>query len=53
MNKDSDMITSFGSLGLSEWLVKQVDTMGLRIPTPVQVNCIPAILKGNSYSRFN
>ncbi len=38
---------TFSGLGLSEWLVKQVETMGLKIPTPVQVNCIPPILNGN------
>jgi hypothetical protein len=37
---------SFDDLGLSTWIVKQCRAMGLNKPTPVQVNCIPGILKG-------
>jgi superfamily II DNA/RNA helicase len=33
-------------LGLNQWLVKSCRAMGLRVPTPVQVGCIPAILQG-------
>ncbi|XP_064390499.1 probable ATP-dependent RNA helicase DDX49 [Halichondria panicea] len=38
--------TSFPSLGLSDWLVGQVNAVGIKDPTPVQVNCIPPILEG-------
>lgn len=34
------------SLGLSGWLVQQCKHVGINKPTPVQVNCIPAILEG-------
>ncbi len=38
--------TSFPSLGLSDWLVGQVNAVGIKDPTPVQANCIPPILEG-------
>uniref|UniRef100_A0A7N6AEC3 RNA helicase n=1 Tax=Anabas testudineus TaxID=64144 RepID=A0A7N6AEC3_ANATE len=34
------------SLGLSDWLVKQCKQLGINKPTPVQENCMPAILEG-------
>ncbi|XP_039984035.1 probable ATP-dependent RNA helicase DDX49 isoform X1 [Xiphias gladius] len=36
----------FSSLGLSNWLVKQCKQLGISKPTPVQENCVPAILEG-------
>uniref|UniRef100_A0A8C6PLV8 Probable ATP-dependent RNA helicase DDX49 n=1 Tax=Nothobranchius furzeri TaxID=105023 RepID=A0A8C6PLV8_NOTFU len=33
-------------LGLSDWLVKQCKHLGINKPTPVQENCVPAILEG-------
>ncbi|XP_061172252.1 probable ATP-dependent RNA helicase DDX49 [Saccostrea echinata] len=36
----------FEKLELNEWLWAQCHTMGLRQPTPIQVNCIPPILEG-------
>uniref|UniRef100_A0AAX7SDT4 RNA helicase n=1 Tax=Astatotilapia calliptera TaxID=8154 RepID=A0AAX7SDT4_ASTCA len=36
----------FSSLGLSDWLVKQCKQLGINKPTPVQENCMPAILQG-------
>lgn len=36
----------FEKLGLNEWLWTQCHNMGLRQPTPIQVNCIPPILEG-------
>uniref|UniRef100_A0AAQ6AEL2 RNA helicase n=1 Tax=Amphiprion ocellaris TaxID=80972 RepID=A0AAQ6AEL2_AMPOC len=36
----------FSSLGLSDWLVKQCKQLGINKPTPVQQNCMPAILEG-------
>ena len=38
--------STFSSLGLSNWLVKQCEGLGLKEPTPVQRNCIPPILQG-------
>jgi len=39
----------FEALGLKEWIVKQISAVGYKIPTPVQVNCIPPILQGTSF----
>jgi len=36
----------FGELGLDSWLARQCTSLGMARPTPVQQNCIPAILKG-------
>ncbi|XP_017879245.1 probable ATP-dependent RNA helicase DDX49 [Ceratina calcarata] len=38
---------TFNSLKLSQWLVKQCNSMGLKNPTPIQQNCIPRILAGD------
>ncbi|XP_067872062.1 probable ATP-dependent RNA helicase DDX49 [Heterodontus francisci] len=35
-----------GALGLRAWLTEQGERLGIRKPTPVQENCIPAILRG-------
>lgn len=37
----------FTKLGLKTWLVKQLFTLGIRNPTPIQVGCIPRILAGD------
>lgn len=37
----------FRSIGITSWLVKQLDELNLRCPTPVQINCIPKILQGS------
>lgn len=37
-------ITNFQAFGLSKWLVSAVNSMGIRVPTPVQAACIPAAL---------
>ncbi|XP_056131749.1 probable ATP-dependent RNA helicase DDX49 [Lampris incognitus] len=39
-------MADFSSLGLSEWLIKQCRQLGISKPTPVQENCLPAILEG-------
>lgn len=36
----------FAALGLSDWLVKQCQQLGISKPTPVQENCLPPILQG-------
>lgn len=36
----------FAALGLSDWLVKQCEQLGISKPTPVQENCVPPILQG-------
>ena len=38
--------TTFQSLGLNDWLVKQCRIFGLTAPTPVQAACIPPTLNG-------
>lgn len=42
-----EKIPSFEELGLDEWLVNQCQAVGMSKPTEIQVNCIPAIMKGN------
>jgi ATP-dependent RNA helicase DDX49/DBP8 len=39
-------LTTFSDLGLDSWLVKKCSVLGLNKPTPVQANCIPAVLAG-------
>ncbi|XP_051828253.1 probable ATP-dependent RNA helicase DDX49 isoform X1 [Antechinus flavipes] len=39
-------MVSFAELGLASWLVAQCKQLGLKHPTPVQQNCVPAILEG-------
>ncbi|XP_063056763.1 probable ATP-dependent RNA helicase DDX49 [Engraulis encrasicolus] len=39
-------MADFSSLGLSDWLIQQCKQLGIGKPTPVQQNCIPAILEG-------
>jgi len=39
-------MTTFGELGLQNWLVRQCEEMGITRPTPIQEYCIPEILKG-------
>ncbi|CAK9819723.1 Probable ATP-dependent RNA helicase DDX49 [Anthophora plagiata] len=38
---------SFAALNLSQWIVSQCNSMGLKHPTPIQQNCIPRILAGD------
>lgn len=41
-------MADFSSLGLSDWLVQQCKQLGINKPTPVQENCMPAILRGKT-----
>ncbi|KFB51001.1 AGAP005130-PA-like protein [Anopheles sinensis] len=36
----------FADLGLTYWITRQTEKLGLRRPTPIQVECIPRILQG-------
>ena len=45
-------MSSFKSLGLSEWLVAQMAAIGFKEPTPVQINCIPPILEGEKINNL-
>lgn len=38
---------TFESLGLCPWICKQVNKLGLKVPSPIQQNCIQEILNGN------
>lgn len=38
--------TKFSSLGLKDWLVRQILAVGFKDPKTVQVQCIPPILEG-------
>ncbi|XP_045520456.1 probable ATP-dependent RNA helicase Dbp45A isoform X2 [Pieris brassicae] len=37
----------FTNLGVNPWLIKQLDTLGIRFPTPIQKGCIKQILDGH------
>ncbi|XP_029657812.1 probable ATP-dependent RNA helicase DDX49 isoform X1 [Octopus sinensis] len=41
-----DSVTTFKELGINSWLVDQCQVVGISRPTPIQINCIPEILKG-------
>ena len=43
----SDNEKQFETLGLKSWLVQQCKGLGMKQPTLVQSNCVPAILEGN------
>lgn len=48
-NKTSKKImTSFQELGLSKWIVKSCNALGMNKPTPIQQYCIPPALKGRN-----
>jgi len=38
--------SSFHSMGVKDWILDQLSGLGVKKPTPVQQNCIPAILEG-------
>merc|ERR1712025_671134 len=38
----------FETILKKKWLHKQLDSIGLKKPTPIQTNCIPAILNGQN-----
>ncbi len=44
------MTPSFSDLGLSSWVVKQLHSIGVSRPTPIQRACIPALLSSSSPS---
>ncbi|CAG5053983.1 unnamed protein product [Parnassius apollo] len=43
---ENDM-KEFAELGVKTWLIKQLFTLGIRTPTPIQKGCIPNILAGD------
>ncbi|XP_049878398.1 probable ATP-dependent RNA helicase Dbp45A [Pectinophora gossypiella] len=36
----------FAALGVKQWLIKQLFSLGIKTPTPIQRGCIPQILAG-------
>ena len=40
------MTTTFADLGLSQPVLQALDLKGYTIPTPIQAQAIPAVLKG-------
>ncbi|CAO1315564.1 unnamed protein product [Diamesa hyperborea] len=42
----SDKKKTFDSLGLTSWITKQMNKLGLKSPSPIQQQCIPEILAG-------
>lgn len=45
---DASQIQSFKELGLCNWICKATAAMGYKRPTPIQSNCIPAIVSGRN-----
>jgi len=44
---DSDLFNKdINDLGLNDWLVVQCKALHMTRPTPIQLRCIPEILKG-------
>uniref|UniRef100_A0A131YML0 RNA helicase n=1 Tax=Rhipicephalus appendiculatus TaxID=34631 RepID=A0A131YML0_RHIAP len=37
---------NFADLKLNKWIIDQLETLGINKPSPIQENCIPAILNG-------
>ena len=46
----SSSVDDFAELGISPALVRALDIMSIRRPTPVQAACIPSLLAGESLS---
>jgi ATP-dependent RNA helicase DDX49/DBP8 len=46
--KNKKLITSFQELGLSNWIVKSCNALGMIKPTPIQQYCIPPALAGRN-----
>ncbi|VDM52766.1 unnamed protein product [Angiostrongylus costaricensis] len=44
---DISSTKSFSQLGVTSWLIQQLNVMRVFRPTPVQINCIPQVLNGN------
>ena len=40
------VLNTFAELGLNQWLVDQCQAVGMKKPTPIQMNCVPEIIKG-------
>ncbi|CAH0397057.1 unnamed protein product [Chilo suppressalis] len=43
---DEKDIKDFAKLGVKPWLIKQLFSLGVKAPTPIQKGCIPQILSG-------
>lgn len=39
--------SKFSDLGLPKWILDTLREMGMKDPTPIQINSVPSILKGN------
>ncbi len=46
VSRDEQELHTFQSLGLCDWVLESVKSMGYRRPTDIQIACIPAILQG-------
>lgn len=40
---------SFTDLNLSPWILDHLNALGFKRPSPIQYNCIPAILQGDFF----
>jgi len=49
---DADLFSkNITDLGLNEWLVVQCKALHMTRPTPIQLHCIPEVLKGGVSDR--
>ena len=39
-------VSTFESLGVTNWIRRQLSCLGITTPSPVQTQCIPPIMKG-------
>ena len=46
-SRNSSSVSTFDELGVSSWILRQLSCLGISTPSPVQVQCIPPIMKGN------
>ena len=46
-SSNSSSVQTFEGLGVSNWILRQLSCLGISRPSPVQVQCIPPIIKGN------
>ncbi|XP_026751796.1 probable ATP-dependent RNA helicase Dbp45A [Galleria mellonella] len=44
---DNNEGKEFSEIGIKSWLIKQLHTLGIRTPTPIQKGCLSNILAGN------
>lgn len=49
VDRDGEALTGFRALGVTSWLNRVCESLGIKSPTAVQRGCIPAILEVQSH----